>query len=278
MIRILTNLTNSEFTLDDFLGKLVQVGESFDGIINGSDIILKSSGAVIAKLIDGSLKLNDGSQDYYGMDAVTIIMTGSVKRPTTADGKPIITTTDRPKGTLSQLIGCGDDLVNNIIGAGDVFVLQQSPSDTQTTYVDMKYCTPIWIRGGSIRYLDAQLGTHVNLYAVAPAGVPYPCYNENGTLDYINGQFVPNTTGTGKFNINTTNEVIFDRYFNKKLILGNDIDEIMLADPHYLVPPYFMRLELVVPTGLSVDINKVCRVVATQVIYREKTLTNEMVV
>lgn len=83
-------------------------------------------------------------------------------------------------------------------------------------------------------------------------------------------------TGTGKFNINLSNEVIFDRFFSKKLILGNDIDEILLADPHYLVPPYFMRLELVAPTGLSVDINKVCKVVTTQIIYREKTLTSEI--
>jgi hypothetical protein len=275
MIRTLINTTSTEFILEDLLGKLVQANESFDGLLGGENL-LKNSASVAAKLLDGSLILNDGNKNYYGMDAVTFIVNG-VQRLTTSDGKPIVTTTDRPKGTTSQLIGCGDDIVNNIIGAGDAFVLQQAPSDTQTTYVDMKYCAPIWIRGGAVRYVDAQLGTHVNLYAVAPAGVPYPCPNGDGTLDLVNGQFVANTNGTGKFKVNATNEVIFDRYFNKKLILGNDIDEILLADPHYLVPPYFMRFELVVPTGNSVDINKVCKVVASQIIYRDKTLTQEII-
>lgn len=278
MIRILTNLTDHEFTLDDFLGKLVQIGESFDALIGGEDI-LKNSASIVNKLLDNSLKLNDGSQDWYGMDAINIIIASEIPPVTTSDGKPIVATRDRPEGTFSQMVGCGDDIETGEIGAGPEFILQLAPSDTNTVYVDMQYCTNVWIRGGSIRYKDAQFGTHINLYAVAPAGVPYPTYNNDGSLDYdiVSKVFVPNVNNTGKFKINMTNDVIFDRFFSKKMLLGDDIDDIMLSDPHHMIVPYYMRMELVVPTGEDIDLNKVCKVVATQIIYREKTLTNEIV-
>lgn len=278
MIRLLTNLTNAEFTLDDFLGKLVQVNETFDGLTGGESLIKKSA-SIVVKLLDGSLKLNDGSQDWYGMDAVNIIQIGEIPPATTSDGKPIVAMRDRPDGTFSQMTGCSDDIENGIIGEGDEFILEMAPTANTSVYVDMKYHTNVWIRGGSIRYIDAQLGSYVNLYAIAPAGTPYPTYNNDGSLDYdpALSMFVPNLTNTGKFKINLLNDVIFDRFFSKKMILGNGLDEIMLTDPHHLIVPYFLRLELVVPVRSGNDPNKVCKLVATQIIYREKTLTNEIV-
>lgn len=277
-VRTLINTTNTSFVLNDLLGKLVEPYETFDGYFAG-ETILKRSADVASRLLDGSLKLNDGSQDVYGMNAVNLIISGEIPRITTRDGKPIVAMSDRPQGTLSQMVGCGDDIENSIIGAGTNFILQMAPSENTSVFVDTRYCTNVWIRGGTVRYTDAQLGTHINLYAVAPPGAAYPCPNNDGTLDfdYSTNTFIPNTNNTGKYKINNDNAVIFDRFFTKKMILGDGVDDIMLSDPHHLITPYYLRLELIVPIGAGVDPNKVCKVVATQIIYREKTLTNEIV-
>lgn len=277
-IRTLINLTDTSFVLTDFFGKLVEPYESFTAN-NTGDYALQHSNDVAARLLDGSLKLNNGANDYYGIEAISIILDGDLPKQFTPDGKLIVATAniDRPPGTSAQLLGCGDNLVTGEIGAGPEYIISMTPSEGTSAHFDIRYTSDIWLRGGTLKYTGAQIGTYVNLYVIAPAQCPYPAYNGDGVLDWIDEQWVPNTTNTGKYKINMTQDVCFDRYFTKKMLLGDGLDELILTEPHKVWFPYYMRLELVLPTGPNIDVNQRCSLALTMMIFRSLTISDILI-
>ncbi len=238
MIRNLTNISASNITLTDFAGIVIAAGATIDGLSMGESA-LKASNDIAINILNGNLTVSDGTATYATQSALDLIQNnGGDQR--TIDGKRIITASDRPKDTYRCFMGRGDDLTTNpaTIGTGPSLVFNVAPG--QTSALDMKFKENVFVKDGTIRYLGASMDSFLDVWVICPPNTPYPDPTHTGSLDYVNGQFVANTTNTGAYTTSTAETPLF-HFINTMHLLGDDRQPIESPEPFQIVYPYFLR-------------------------------------
>lgn len=126
----------------------------------------------------------------------------------------------------------------------------------------------MYIRDGVIKYLNAGFDSHLKVDVICPAGVPFPSPTNTGTLDLVDGTFVPNATNTGGFQTAPVEVVLF-RFINDMHLVGAENEgEVTSPEPFLLNYPYFLRFTL----SVDPEITGVLKAAATLGLFRKKTL------
>jgi len=245
MICNLTNVTDTEITLDDLRGTVIAPGETVDGLAFG-EAELRASTSVATALLSGSLTLFDGFLTYTGNQALDLIRGYATQR--TVDGKPITTVSDRPANTYRCFMGRGDDITSNppVIGGGTPLVFDVAPGDAQV--VNIHFADDVFIKDGEISFINAVLNTHLDVDVICPPNIPFPSPTHTGTLDRVGSSFVPNPTNTGAY-MTAPVEVRLFRFINRMHLLGSGTREVHSPEPFQLFTPYFLRFTLTNPAG-----------------------------
>lgn len=263
--RILTNISQVVLTLTDFRGKVVEPGEQFDGL-SSTEQDLRESASIAAELLNGNLVLSDGHMEYTGLAAIQVIQ--GVSEQVTKDGKRIVTASDRPKDFYRHFTGNGDDVDSTPkkIGLGPHIHLIAEPGATTT--LDVKFVDDVYIRDGEIRYLNAGFDSHLTIEVFCPPNVPFPHPTKQGTLDLVNGSFVPNLTNTGAFTTAPVEVKLF-RFINDMHLVGDDnLNSINSPEPFLLNYPYFLRYTM----SADPDITGPLKAAVTMGMFRKKTV------
>lgn len=259
MIRNLVNISGEVLVLDDFKGKVVGVLETFDGLAFGESTLRESESVAMA-LLSGKLVVNDGSLEYLGLNAIALIM--GVATQFTVDGKPITTSSDRPKDTYRCFTGRGDNAQR---GQGDDLLFDVTPGSSQS--IDVKFLDNVFIKDGVIQYKNAVLGTHLDIEVIALPGVPFPHPTHQGTLDLVDNAFVANVTNTGKY-MTAPIEVKLFRFLNHMHLLGDNKQSVHSTESFQLFSLYTLRFTLTHPITATEN----AKAAVTMGMYRAKTL------
>lgn len=260
-IRIFKNISGQTLTIPDFMGKVVDVDEEFDGYSFGPQVLLSSSDLAMF-LLEKKLELYDGFQRITGMEALNIVKGTSTQL--TRDGKTIITASDRPKDTFRHFTGKGDDIAGQIVGAGNDLEFSVGPASSQV--VDVQFLQDVFVKDGTILYENAELGSYLTVEVICAPGVPFPSPTQTGTFDLVNGALVPNTEGTGTF-MTAPVEVKLNRFINHMHLLGSGKDSIMSPESFMLSFLYFLRF-----TIYNASATSTLTAAITMGMYRVKTL------
>lgn len=262
-IRNIHNISGEVIVLPDFRGKEVALDETFDGLSFGESV-LKDSASLAVAFLEGKLSLSDGAAVYLGQKALDCIK--GYDTQVTSDGKRILTSSDRPKDTYRCFSGRGDDVATGKIGLGSDLIFETAPGTTQS--VDVRFVTNVFVKDGNVLFQAAELGTFLDVDVYCPAGIPFPHPTKQGTLDLVNGSFVPNGSGTGEYMVSPTETKLF-RFLNHFHILGpQGIADINSPEPFQLFAPYFLRFTLSVPPTAVGP----CKACVTVGMYRSRTL------
>jgi len=103
------------------------------------------------------------------------------------EGKQVVISTSRPKGTHTCFMMRDDDITNQKIGQGRFIDWDFSNSDDITTSeigspipsgykrkrIVLKFLDPIWLKEGAIYFFNVPKGAYVDYYVVCPAGEIY---------------------------------------------------------------------------------------------------------
>lgn len=237
MIRQLKNISAYSLHLTDFQGTTLDVGSSIDGLMFGTDT-LRNSASVASALLASELSISDGFTEYFKTEAVDLIR-GSASQ-VTRDGKPIITTSDRPKDHLWYLTSVSDNMQTGKIGEGRE--LKFSVAAGATASIDMQFTDSIYIKEGTCNYLSSSNDSYLNVSVVCPAGIPMPAKDNNGNYDLVEGTWTPNGTHTGAYFI-LAQETIIQRFVNK-LPLPSFLNSTGVSAPEsdLLPSPYILRI------------------------------------
>lgn len=262
MLRLLTNISNGTLTLTDFMGKVLETGETFDGLCFGEQQ-LRDSASIQINLLNGSLKLNDGQQDLFGQLAVDLLRGYATQ--VTRDGKQIVTSSDRPKDHYRCFTGRGDDLVANTVGTGEHLHLVATAGQVAT--VNCKFVDDVYIRDGHVQFLNCGFDTHLTISVICPPNVPFPSPTKTGTLDLVNGSFVPNSTNTGAY-MTAPVEVTLFKFINDIPLVNAGTLPVDSPEPFMLFKPYFLRATMEV----CPDVTGSAKAALTLGLFRRRTV------
>jgi hypothetical protein len=132
-------------------------------------------------------------------------------------------------------------MVNRVYGKGPKISFDVSTSEGDDPEVlDIHFLDDVYIKDGDITFLEATYGSYLTVEVMCPIGVPFPDPNGKGTLDFVNGSFVPNANGTGAFRTSTTETVLY-RFINELSLLGTGHKTIESIEPFLMYYPYFLR-------------------------------------
>lgn len=240
MIRNIVNISANSVTLADFNGVTLSSGESIDGLMFGEEA-LRTSNSVMVELLAGTIAINDGIQTYYDGQSINLIR--GLPTRVSLSGAAITTASDRPEGCKISFTSCGDDIVNNIDNGGNQLLFNVPAGETQT--IDVFYNRDMYIKQGEIYYINAELGSYVDVKIVVPAGLPFPAPANNGNFDLVNTTWTPNANNTGKFFI-TNVETLLITYVHKYPLLsvGQGRGSICSPEPDLLPTGYGLRLNV----------------------------------
>jgi hypothetical protein len=241
VIRNLTNISQAQLVLTDFNGLTIEAGETVDGLMFG-EMALKNSLDVINAIVDGNLKVNDGTKDYTGQRAVDLVK-GFSPDQLTRDGKRIVTTSDRPQDHYRYFTTCGDDWDLQTRGDGQCLQYTVLPSSDQT--LEVRFIDDTYLKDGSMIYYDAEMGSWLRVDLFVPANMPFPAKNANGNFDYVDGAWVPNATNTGKYFI-LPQETLVHRFINKMAMfgMGRQRENIETTEPNFIPKGWIVRLSI----------------------------------
>ena len=238
MIRNLINVSDAELILTDFNGLSIGVGESADGLMF-SDNALRNSADVIHAILDGRMKVSDGTYTYEGNSAVNLIK--GVPDQLTRDGKRIITASDRPKDHYRHFSSSGDDVANKVRGGGPQLIFDVPPGETHT--IDTAFIDDLYLKDGIVIYQNAELGSYINMDIIVPPNTPYPAIFHDGNFDLVNGHLVPNADNTGEYCM-YNEEKVYLRFINRMLMLGTLRDNVTAPEPSFLPKTVFQRFSI----------------------------------
>lgn len=262
MIRNIINASENAVILNDLNGITIDAGDTIDGLQFGLQKLTNSQD-LIQELLLGNLKLSDGTLTYEMGRAINLLKDNVDQL--TKDGKRIITASDRPKDHYRHYASAGDDLENGIRGGGQELIFVVPPGETQT--IDTQFLEDIYIKDGTAFFEDAAIGSHISVHIVAPRNVPYPAIFGNGNFDLVNGNLVPNGTGSGDYFVDTDSENVFLRFMHKMLILGSGQIITSAPEPSFLPSPCVQRF-IVYNASTTRDLN----IVVAMGLYRTHTI------
>lgn len=263
LVRNLINVSGVEVTLDDFNGLTIPVGETVDGLMFG-ETSLRSSLDVLAAIALGTLHVSDGTNEYEGERAISLIK--GTPDQFTRDGKVITTTSDRPQDHYRYFTTCGDNWATQTRGDGECILFEVPPTEDQS--IDVRFIDDTYLKDGSMLYSNADFGSWLRVDVLAPAGFPYPAKLKNGNYDVVAGQLVQNTTATGTYFVSATNTTVH-RFINNMALYGIDRqrEEIDTTEPNFIPKGWIIRL-IVHNNGASATM----RAAITLGMYRKITL------
>lgn len=120
----------------------------------------------------------------------------------------------------------------------------------------------------AVSYLNAGFDSHLTIEVFCPLNTPFPHPTNQGTLDLVNGSFVPNNTNTGVY-MTAPVEVKLFRFINDMHLVGADSrNEINSPEPFLLNYPYFLRCTL----DADPDITGPLKAAVTIGMFRKKTI------
>lgn len=164
--------------------------------------------------------------------------------PVMSDGRPIVRSDTRPLGTQTYFTSAGDcpNLVNGTcpggqgnscvcVGAGQAWMwnfgnqeheynpdsVENGPtlaSGQRAKLVHAAFAEPVYIKDGTLYFLDATYGSYLSMYITVPSGNYYP--NPSGTIPASAlGQ-----SGDHMYAY-ATNDVFYVAYVNRQYMLGD---------------------------------------------------------
>lgn len=237
MIRNIVNKTGSVITIDDMNGMTLQPGESVDGFCLGEDVYRKSID-LLRLVLSGECAIFDGFAEHVGKQGVFLVV--EMPKLHADDGKELVSVSARPDGFYSYITGAGDS--DTVRGAGECVHLY-ADTNLGKHQIDAKFIEDVYVMGGKVSAINATVNTYITIEVIAPVGIPYPNKDGTGSLDYVNGSFVPNSSNTGAFDINFSEETIVFRFVNRMHLIGTD-KPIRAEEPFLLRKPYFLRFKL----------------------------------
>jgi len=164
-----------------------------------------------------------------------------------ADGKVYVRAESRPLQCTTYFTTAGDDDSSGVvqpIGAGDrmfwdasepsgstPWTTEDAPEGMKQFSVDISFMDSIWLKEGTIYYMDCMKGSYIDMQVICPNG-----------LYYMNlGQVYQNTTGS---------DLIVDHYLNKHPMQGSVPmgDELNTESCSQELPSYLrFRMTITVP-------------------------------
>lgn len=228
--------------LPDFLSITVQPQESID-ISGYQKFQIQNSIDLVSALIEQRLILNDGLTDISSTEAVSIVRGVLPIRSTTPDGKIYTVNSARPLDAYYYVTGSGDDVINQIVGEGEALTYDIAPG--QTVSVDAAFTEDVMFLGGMCNYDNAEAGCWLKGEIIAPPYHPFIALDGDGNMDRMgDGTFVPNTNGTGKWQIYPVEMVAF-RFINRMPMAGNNRGiKVVGPEPSTLCKDYIVRVTI----------------------------------
>ena len=234
MARYVTNTTQSDLTITDLNGVVVEPAETIDLNLFDKYLVFNSV-SLVTHLASGDLLFNDGSKNLSANEAINTIKDNKQSFLLDDSGRQYVVTTTRPLDTVLHYTSVGDTFIsphNGTVGDGPDLLFTVAPGATVTK--EIQFIEDIMFLGGKSLAYDAEPGSYGTAEIIAPAGMPYPAKNNNGNYDYTDGQWVQNQTNTGKYFISGTATVV-NRFVNR-LPLGKYSTDMLLANEPSRIP------------------------------------------
>ena len=243
MAKLVTNTTQSNLTITDLNGVVIEPAETID--LNMFDkYLVFNSVSLVAHLASGDLLFNDGTNNVSPNEAINIIKDSKQSFLLDDSGRQYVVTTTRPLDTVLHYTSVGDTFVspyNGTIGNGSNLHFTVAPGATTTK--EIQFIEDIMFLGGKSLAYDAEPGSYGNAEIAVPAGMPYPAKNNNGNYDYTNGQWVQNQTNTGKYFISGTDTIIH-RFVNQLPLGKYSTDVLQASEPSKVPSGYKIRVTI----------------------------------
>lgn len=188
-VRIIKNLTNQQYTLKDIGDIVVPANGAID--VGGDEsklISLATSNDLISLLSQNKdrIYMSDGTRDYGYIEGLDLVMRIEYpSRPTETDhqGRWIVKSDSRRKDYDVVFQGCGDDIYHSVIGGGTDFLFDFSNNSCGTfvtapegylrKQVKWNFMDLVYMRGGTLFYVNMPTGSYIDFYLSSPAGYPY---------------------------------------------------------------------------------------------------------
>jgi len=123
-------------------------------------------------------------------------------QPRNYDGRLIVQPVTLGSGQWHYWHGVGDSATE--LGGGQRFMTSKASAGEET--VSWHYRDPVWIAGGSLRYVGATLGDWVRLTIYAPATPVTPNAAHTGNCHIVYGVIVP-AAGNGAYDVDLSTAV-----------------------------------------------------------------------
>ncbi len=239
MIRTLKNISTGTLVLSDFHGLELAVNETTDGLQFGENE-LRNSIAIAHACLHNEMTISDGLNTFTGMPALDFIR--GTSNQVTPDGKPLVTSSDRPKDTFRYYTSYGDNFTTGKIGEGNQLLFNVTANSQAS--VDVAFIEDVWVKDGTVHYSGvSDSHSELDVDIVVPAGIPFPAPGNNtGNYDFDGTNWIPNANNTGMYFILAT-ETTIARYINGyPLTPGGWHGDITAPEPQKLPSPYIVRV------------------------------------
>jgi hypothetical protein len=252
---ILVNNTSNDIYVSDLNNLLIPANSASVKADLFGAALMQASVDLVNLFRNDVLAINNGASVLHGDSAIAYIR---------ADHAQLIT--DQPLEAVTYHSSRGDDLVNNVVGSGAAFEFNVSPNDYQI--VDLQFLPGTRIKGGTVLYQDAVLGSSICLQVICPAGYPYPADPPNtGAFDVVDGSVIPNVTNNGAYDINPNAETVVHRFLYHYMLLGDGSFSIV-SERSYEIPSVYKVRGCVQNVSSSQNL----KLVANLLLYKTKTV------
>ena len=145
-------------------------------------------------------------------------------------------TSPRQEGTYLYFTSRGDDLENQVRGAGTELVIDNSNDPQIETIIETQFIDDLFLKDGLISWENALIGDSISLEMVLPANVPFVSETQQGNANMIEGTVThitaspaPDETWVGEYMLFPIDVVLF-RFVNKFNILGTNYNPMTLQN------------------------------------------------
>jgi hypothetical protein len=132
-------------------------------------------------------------------------------------------------------------MVTQTKGDGAELVFDVAPLSDQVK--DIQFVDNVYMKDGTILFVDADIDSRLTIETFAPAGIPFPAPASNGNMDLVGTVWTPNTTHSGKYFVLPVEMKLF-RFVNGLHILGAGSAEVTSPEPVLIPTPYITRFTL----------------------------------
>jgi hypothetical protein len=213
--------------------------------VNINTLILEITRSAIVTGLD-HITVDEGHADIVFKEAlapadVTILdgivaahtgaITSEVDAPRMADGRPIVRADTRPLGTQTYFTTAGDDIANQILGAGNEMVWDFTNDDDlydpnefenprpvvsgmKAKFIDLYFIHNVYMKDGAVYFFDAPWGAYCEMYIMVPSGTYYP--HPDGPIPAA----ALGLSGEGKYAY-STKRVFYATYVQKHHMYGD---------------------------------------------------------